>query len=443
MRYKKALLTAPLLFLAMVAVYNANGREIGSYDTQPAKLTAIALARDGTLALDNVVATTPALGVRSAFAVDRHGHRRTAYSVVPAVLAGGLAAALSAAHLVDLREPRAANLIAKLTASVLTALAVALAFLIARRRLAQAPALALAIGLGLGTNYWAQVSQTLWQTETAVVALTGALFCLCVPVVELSTRRLWQASLLLGLAGAARPQLGPAIAILALSMVTRRGRRSDMVILSPLAIIAILVMALNIAWFGHPLGVMPTLEALHPAVHGVGSSLGSPVVGGLGLLFSPSRGLLVFSPILVVALAAWPALRASSWRDDLRWCCAAALGQFAAYACYAVWWGGHTYGPRYLNDVLPLIVPLAAAGLPWWLDIPWRRVVAAVALAWSILIAGAGAFVYPYEGWNVLPIDVDTDHGRLWEWKDPQFLRCWVAGPSPKNLSLFKAAPPR
>ena len=36
---------AALLFLGLVAIYNSNGREIGSYDSQPAKFAALAERR--------------------------------------------------------------------------------------------------------------------------------------------------------------------------------------------------------------------------------------------------------------------------------------------------------------------------------------------------------------------------------------------------------------
>jgi len=40
---------AMLLFVALMAVYKANGREIGSVDTRPSKLAARALALRGNL----------------------------------------------------------------------------------------------------------------------------------------------------------------------------------------------------------------------------------------------------------------------------------------------------------------------------------------------------------------------------------------------------------
>lgn len=121
------------------------------------------------------------------------------------------------------------------------------------------------------------------------------------------------------------------------------------------------------------------------------------------------------------------------------WCLAAATVQFLVYGSYSVWWGGHTYGPRYLLDVLPLLVPTAAAAL-----IPQRSrlwdVAAASALCWSIVVAATGAFCYPHDAWNSDPTDVDRDHARLWSVRDSQIPRCWSAGLSPQNFGLFDRA---
>ena len=108
-------------------------------------------------------------------------------------------------------------------------------------------------------------------------------------------------------------------------------------------------------------------------------------------------------------------------------------------AGYSVWWAGHTYGPRYLLDVLPLLAPAAAAGVD--AIAPGRRpgrVIAAALLAWSVGVAAAGAFVYPNEAWNTRPLEVDRFHERLWAIGDSQIPRALSSPPSPQNFDLFR-----
>jgi hypothetical protein len=106
------------------------------------------------------------------------------------------------------------------------------------------------------------------------------------------------------------------------------------------------------------------------------------------------------------------------------------------YSFYGVWWGGHTFGPRYLIDVLPMLVPLGALALARPRSFVWNDL-AAVALGWSILVAATGAFCYPNDAWNTSPADVDRDHARLWSVSDNQILRCWKAGVSPQTFTLI------
>jgi hypothetical protein len=423
----------------MFVVYNANGREIPSYDSQPARYTAMALAEHGTLRLDDVVRRLPPLADRPGFTRDRNGNFRSAYPLPSAFAAAIVARALAVTRLVDLRAPMAPNLVAKVTASGLTALAIAVAFLCARRRATPVQALWVAIALGLGTNMWASVSQTLWQQETALSALAVAVLALA--ATPLLPARAFAATVALALAGAARPQLAPTVAVLAASVLIRMGGRRSVLALIPLGIVATLVVAMNMRWFGHPLGAVPQLEALHQTVHGVRGTFTSDIAGGLlGLFFSPNRGLVIFSPVVLLVLGSIPDVIREGWTSDLRWCALAIAVQTLFYSAYTVWWGGHTFGPRYALDLLPAMIPLAAAAINRVLAVAALRLVAAGLICWSAVVAATGAFVYPADNWNNHPTNVDLTHERLWSWADLQIVRCWHTGPSPQNFSLFSRA---
>ena len=429
---------AAAIGLAVLACYNANGREIGSYDSQPTKYTTVQLVAHRSFMLDTVVGRQPALRDRIGFAIARDGHIRSAYSVAPAVLAWVPSEILAATRLVP-PWPSNAGLYAKVAASLLVALAVVFVFFAARWRTNNSWAALIALGFGLGTNAWPTASQTLWQHESTLAGLALAVLCLAPPAARLNAARLWLAAIGLGIAGAARYQIAPTVVVLAFSVLARRRRARDVVALLPVIACAAAMIGVNMMWFGHPLGAMANLEGTrHPLIHGVSGPLAtSPWTGALGLLISPSRGLLVFSPVVLVALAGFGAMRREGWQGDLRWCMIAATAQFGLYASYSVWWGGHTYGPRYLIDLLPLLVPLAAAGTGALRASRFARAAAGTALAWSIALAATGAFCYPAEAWNTTPTEVDRNHERLWDWGDPQFVRCWRTGLSPQNMGLL------
>ena len=430
---------AAALLVVLVAVYNANGREIASYDSQPAKLAARELLQRGTITLNYVVGTTPQLLERAPFVAAADGNYRSAYSPVPSFLAAGVTFPFYATGIVDIRAPLAASLIAKSAASIITAVAVVFLFLSAAHWTAPNRALWIALAAGIGTGYWTTVSQTLWQHESAALGLSMAVWAFARPA-ELTVRSAALLGIGLGLAGVSRAQLSITIAVLLLgAFATSRPRVAALSAAIAGAFAAVLIAA-NLQWFGHPLGAVPILESLHPTVHATEGSFRPSLDGLAGLVVSPNRGLLIYSPIVAVALAGIPLALARGRRSPLTWCAAAALCQFFFYGSYTVWWGGHTYGPRYVLDVLPLLVPIAAVFAASIRMTPVKRAVAGAALAWSVTVAATGAFAYPNERWNVDPRDVDRNHDRLWDWSDLQIVRCWERGFDPMNFRLLSRA---
>jgi hypothetical protein len=228
------------------------------------------------------------------------------------------------------------------------------------------------------------------------------------------------------------------IAILGAGMLAGASRQERIACVLALLLPVAAFAGLNLWWFGHVFGNLPQFERAVLDMHHTRHTWQWPGPGFAGLLLSPSRGLLVFSPIVLVALAA----RASpAERPVLRWTAAAAAIQLLVYSSFSVWWGGHTYGPRYLLDVLPVLVPAAAIGMCRVARArPVVRLAAATALAWSIIAAGTGAFCYPHEQWNTDPVSVNLAHERLWDVRDSQILRCWRTGWSPQNFALFDRA---
>lgn len=429
------------IFVGVFLVYNSNGREIQSYDSQPTKYAARELALHGRLTLDAVVAAAPPLGERSSFQLDRSGRYRSAYSVVPSIEAAIVGWLLHATGLVDLRAPLAPGLVAALTASLLTAGAVALVFAALARRAGRRTAALVALGLGLGTNLWPLASRSLWQLETVSFGLALALHAWLRPPEETRPHHVWIGAAGLALAGSARLETAPAVALLLAGLLVRLGIRRAWPALVLVAAVGGVLMTAQWTWFGSVLGAKMILQSTGLAAHGVtGTFSAEPWNGAIGLLLSPSRGLIVFSPIVLVPLVALPIVWRQRSDGGERWWTATALLQYACYACYSMWWGGHTYGPRYLVDALIPLTPAAAAGISWVAARRWRQGVATAALAWSIVVAATGAFCYPNDRWNTAPADVDRHHDRLWDWRDPQIRRGWQRGLSPQNFSLFDRA---
>ncbi len=429
-------LTAALVALCLFGLYNANGREIGSIDSQPTKYTASELLRRGTLSLNHVVGQRPALASRPTFIRDGNGRFWSAYPPIPAIVAAAIAWPLVRGGMIDLDDPASPELIATIASSSITAFAVSMLFLTARRVVPRSSALLVAAAVGIGTGLWPTASRTLWQHECAIAGLSVAVFALTGPT--LARRAAAAAGLGLALAITSRVQLAPAVCVLLMAIYARAGLMRAAIAAAPVIVGSAMLALFNVSVFGHVLGGLAELETMHPMLHARDASFAADLAGFAGLLLSPSRGLLIYSPIVAVAALGWSAADAS-WRSVCRWCAAAAACEFVLYGSYSVWWGGHTYGPRYMLDVLPLLVPMAVEGVR---RIRWPSIggsLAVAALAWSIGVSALGAFVYPNEQWNIDPVDVDRAHTRLWQWDDSQIARAWRTRPSPRNFILFDA----
>jgi hypothetical protein len=161
-------------------------------------------------------------------------------------------------------------------------------------------------------------------------------------------------------------------------------------------------------------GAVAAAGTLGTASHYFGTSL---VEGLAGSMVSPSRGLLVFSP--VVAFGLWGLLR--TFRDSrfsaMRPVGIAAVALFLVVACWFSWFGGWSYGPRLLTDNVTLLAFLA---IPVADEIRQRRILATafgVCLAWSVAVQAVGAFAYDVAGWNNRTLSVVTLPGK----EEPRF----------------------
>jgi hypothetical protein len=420
---------AVLIAIAVFCVYLANGREVPSGDAITARFAAIQIARSGTTQMDDVIAARPWLRSSSRIVPDRTGHWRPGSPIASALPAAAVAWVGARLGVIDLDAPGSISVVAKLAASLVTAVAVACCVLAAWPGAGLAGATWIAIAFGIGTNLWACASQTLWQHDVVAACLMGALAL--VAAGRLTPLRVGAASLLLGLACAARPWVAPEAGMLVAGLACVSAGASRWWAIVPASIVGGVVVGLNLYWFGHPLGASAFFESLHPALHATPSALShEPWVGAAGLLVSPNRGLFVFSPVVLFALPGLVSGLRAGRRSLSWWITLACLVQCAAYACYAPWWGGHTYGPRYLLDVLPLLVPGAAATFAAIFASRVCRALGVVALAWSIYVAAVGAFIHPFGQWNMHPVNVDLHHERLWDVHRTQIGQCarelWV-----------------
>jgi hypothetical protein len=308
----------------------------------------------------------------------------------------------------------------------------------------------IALGAVFGTPIWSSLSRGLWG-QTWAVFLTGYLVY---RLLEDDTN--------------VRPVNGAMLATLASWIFFARPTGAIVVLVVTAYLLAARKQLLR-QWFIAGLFWLACFVALSWSVYGTpvppyylhGGLLTTAhmFAGTAGVLFSPSRGLLIFVPatvwVLWLVLTNFDALPHRS----LAWIAMAiCLVQVPLAGCDAKWWGGHSYGPRLMADIIPWLVLLAilacaaelhrrvAAGTPNSVRNHHARIVprqslfphpadeqirgmrralkllGAAALAISVLMNAPGALSFTGDLWNKRGGDVDTHPERLWDLERPQFL---------------------
>ena len=358
-RSHRDLWTSLLLGLVCLVVYNANLRSIGAGDTYPARYLPFGIWQYHTVLLDpisNMTAQGRAIArvqgrSNSAFWIvrGRGDHAISLYPVVvPVVIAPLYLPAVVYLHTIGWDQPRLesiARIMEKLSASLLAAMSAALIYLLLRRRAPPASALLLALAFAFGTTTWVISSQALWQHGLAELLIVATLWLLTGPC---TGRAALAAGFLCGLIACNRQPdsiLAAALGIYAL----RWARRSKPLLVAGATLPLGLLLVYNV-------GVVGNLAGAYGLV-GKATFFQHDLLSGLaGLLFSPARGLFVFSPFLLFLPCCLPqALRDRSTRGLTIAVGIAVVLQLLVYA-KADWRQGASWGPRWLTDLLPILV---------------------------------------------------------------------------------------
>jgi hypothetical protein len=351
--HRRDLRASLLVGLFCLLIYNANLRSISAGDTYAARYLPFGIWRHGSVLLDRISSITAQGHAKSAYWIvrGRGGRAISLYPVVLPVLVAPLylpaVAFVQAGGWNEQRLQRTARIMEKVTASLLAAASAALLYLLLRRRAEPRTALVLTLAFALGTTTWVISSQALWQHGLAELLVIGALLLVTGPC---TARRALAAGVLCGLIACNRPPDAILAAALGLYGLWWAGRRLAPLLAAAAALPVALVVAYN-------------LEVAGSIAGGYGLS-GDPtffqhdlLAGLAGLLFSPTRGLFVFSPFLLFLPFGWrSALRDRGARGLTLTVGIAVVLQVLAYA-KADWTSiGACWGPRWLTDLLPLLV---------------------------------------------------------------------------------------
>jgi len=431
-RGRRELGASLLIGLCCLLVYNANGRAISAGDTYPARYLPFAIWRYHSLLLDPTATLTAQGRGDTAFWMvpAPGGHTISLYPVVvPVLIAPLYLPAVGYLHLqgwTDGRLDHMARVMEKLSASLVAALSASFLYLLLRRRAAAPIALVLTLAYAFGTTTWVISSQALWQHGMAELLVIGALLLLTGPC---TAPRALAAGLLCGLIAGNRPPDVILAAVLGTYGLFWAGRRRAALLAAAAALPAGLVLLYNLGVAGNLAGGYGLMGKAGFFKHDLLSGLG-------GLLFSPTRGLFVFSPFLLFLVLAWRHLPRDRGERGLT--LALSAGVVLQILLYAKtdWRAGISWGPRYMTDLLPLLlwmlVPVVAAlrGV--------GRVCFLVAVGAAVAIEAIGAFWYTGVTDTAIFAVLSGPHQMraAWDWRNAPFVASLQHGLAPAELAI-------
>ena len=290
----------------------------------------------------------------------------------------------------------------KTIASLFVAASAVFVLLTAMRFVSRKASIIIALAYGLGTCVWTMSSQTFMQhAPTEFFVALGIYF-----LVRIQDRRIFAS--LCGLAFGAAVLCRPTCAVFVIAIgiylmiVDRKSAIFFFVGGFPMAIVLGIY---NSYYFGMPWSFGQTESAKLDATFKIGPEVESvwctPLhVGLAGHLFSPSRGLFIYSPFIIFSIwGVWKAWREKKYLP-LRPLFFGAMGIILIQAKWFDWWSGWSYGYRHIVDTMPIfaiyLIPVIDVAFK---NKFWTSVFYAF-LGWSIFAQVVGAFAYDVSGWN-------------------------------------------
>jgi hypothetical protein len=410
---------------------------VDSSDTLPGSLVPLAIVLDHSVTLDRFVPWLRRhVPYANAVIQPAHGRFFSEYPIGGPVFVSPLYLPLAAVGHLRGWGPGAlvmfARIAEKFAATVIAALSAVLMLLLLQRITSRGWAWCLTFVYALGTETWAISSQALWQHGPGELAILGALLGFTLWFQTQDSRWLWICGAGAALALIFRPTnivLLPAV-FAALWIAKARFAQHVRVWTLPL-LGGLLVASYN--WY-----VFHNLSGGY-AVRGLSSPF---LTGFAGILASPGRGLLIYTPVALFAICAFlPAARASRLKHAplTAACLVFVVLDVIVISKWRIWWGGYCWGPRLLTELAPPLVVLMAIGVSA-IDRPWaRRAFAAVAV-YSVLIQAVGAFFYPKGHWDGGQHNINAAPTRVWDWRDNPIVRTIHGGPAWESYAVVGTA---
>jgi hypothetical protein len=309
----------------------------------------------------------------------------------------------------------------KVLAAILMSLCVLVLYFTARYFLTLPWSVLISAAAGFGTQIWSTTSRALWSHTWETLLLSVAILLLArnevggkpLRPVLLATISAWLYFV--------RPSSSLVIAAIAVYLMLRRRHQLIPFLLTGLAWLALFI---TYSWmeFGSALPSYYKPSRLRLDLFPVAFA---------GNLISPSRGLLIYVPVVLFVVF----ILIRFWRHVApRPLAILAISVIVVHVFLVSsfanrlgdWWAGASYGPRYLSELVPWFALLATLGVQAMIRAdrnPGTLAISgsAVLLGVSLFINGRGALSEATWKWSQ-PINDKQMRALLWDWRHPQFM---------------------
>ena len=313
--------------------------------------------------------------------------------------------------------PNVANFMEQFSAALIAALAVVVFWQICLRVTTDRRAsLWFTVAYGLGTSLLSTASLALWQHGPACLFLGLMVLCL-LRGREGGSWFLALAGLSGGWAYICRPPVVVVLAVFALWVVLEFRWRA-IAFLVPCAVPSVAIMIWNQVVYGSFMGGYAPLASVFVAFDWRVF---------MALLFSPSRGVFIFSPFLLFAVALGIKQLFKTSLSFPSFCFYSAVANVILFSCWGTWTAGSSFGPRYLCEAA-LFLSLV---FPFHVHLPavprFLREVFIVAVLFSCFIHITGARQGDHS-WTSR-VYVQDNLPAAWKWRDSQLVWTLIGGP--------------
>lgn len=412
-----------IALFALIVVTQFNGKWYGTGDTRWYIPVALSLLEEGNNNLDEY---RDIMTSRDYAVMGYRGHLYNFFPIGPSLVAVPFVYALDrlGVHVLDVsvadyirqRDPWR---IESVIAVCIVALTVVVMYRLARLSLDPPRAALIALLFAYATSTWSSASMALWMHGPSMLCLALALYWL------LRGREraafVYAAAAPLFFSFVIRPTNGAPVALFSLYVLLKHRKQFPLFVAIGLVALVPLFMD-SYAKSGRLLD--------HYYLSGGTAAPRLSLVGLAGTLFSPGRGLLIYSPILLFSLLG---LWLKGRRRELGLLDGMLVGtiivHWVSLSLFAVnWWGGHSLGPRYFTDMNPFLAFYLIPVLQRPLGATWPGRAAAYALLVFLALVSAAiqwrsVSIIGTALWNAYPVDVNSRPQRLWDWRDVPFLR--------------------